>query len=172
MSNIFDICKVCFTFGKLNFTIMKSRFLFPTKAKFIGIALFFIGLSFFYYSHQFGREVFVWHNLRPNANSFTGGDQNECFDNELQLSFVLVGLVLIAGSKEKTEDEHIVHLRLESLQWAVYVNYAVFFVLIFATYGFSFLVYSMYNVLTLLVFFILRFRWKIFKNNRLMSEVI
>ena len=38
---------------------------------------------------------------------------------------VLVGLFLIAFSKEKIEDEQIVQFRLDSLRWAIYLNYAI-----------------------------------------------
>lgn len=97
---------------------------------------------------------------------------DESFDDELQLFMVLSGLILLAFSKEKMEDEHIVQLRSDSLQWAVYINYVVFAVLIFASYSITFLWLTMYNVLTLLVFFIVRFRWKMFLLNRgLTTEV-
>lgn len=172
MSNIFDICKVCFTFGKPNFTTMKSRFLFPSKARFLGLFLFLAGIAFFIYSQNTSNEIFVWHDLRPGAQNFTGAARDEAFDNEIQLFLVLSGLLLLAFSKEVVEDEHIVQLRSDSLQWAVYVNYAAFAVLIFVSYGLNFLMFTMYNVLTLLVFFIVRFRWKIYLLNRgLTAEV-
>jgi hypothetical protein len=165
LSNIFDICKVCFTFGKPNFTIMKSRFLFPSKARFLGLLLFLSGLGFFIYSANSTREIFVWHNLPPWMREVTLA-HDESFDDELQLFMVLSGLILLAFSKENMEDEHIVQLRSDSLQWAVYVNYVVFAVLIFASYSITFLWLTMYNVLTLLVFFIIRFRWKMFLLNK------
>jgi len=149
--------------------IMKTRFLFPHRARYIGIFLLVVGLAFYSLSQYINSqpqkdfEIFVWHNFSNTPSLRVNGD--ECFDDEIQLSLVLIGLILIASAKEKTEDEHITALRLESLQWAVYINYAVFFVLIFVSYGLSFLAYSMYNILTLLVFFILRFRWKIYSLN-------
>ena len=149
---------------------MKTRFLFPRQYKIPGIILLVFGLVFFYISQHFDKEFIIWHNLRPH--SLGGGDpaKDECFDNEIQLAAVLIGLVLISFSKEKIEDEQINQLRLESLQWAVYVNYAVFFVIIFTVYGLNFFAFTMYNVLTLLVFFILRFRWAIYRNSRYIKE--
>ena len=38
---------------------------------------------------------------------------------------MLVGLIIVAFSKEKIEDEQISQLRLDSLQWAVYLNYII-----------------------------------------------
>jgi len=146
---------------------MKTRFLFPLGARYIGIILLVAGLLFNFYSRgQGNREIFVWQHFHAAGQSTLRGDGSECFDDEIQLSLVLIGLIFIASSKEKIEDEHISSLRLESLQWAMYVNYAVFFILIYTCYGLSFLAYSFYNVLTLLVFFIVRFRWKIYSLNR------
>lgn len=151
---------------------MKSRFLFPSKARFLGLFLFLAGIAFFIHSQNSSKDFFVWRDLRPAAQSFTGAARDEAFDNEIQLFLVLSGLILLAFSKETLEDEHIVQLRSDSLQWAVYVNYAVFVALIFASYGLNFLMFTMYNVLTLLVFFIVRFRWKIYLLNRgLTAEV-
>jgi hypothetical protein len=152
--------------------IMKTRFLFPARAKYLGVVLIALGLLFNYYSNIEGTApVFVWENFSTAQSLRVEGA--EVFDDEIQLSLVLIGLIMIACSKEKIEDEQITQLRLESLQWAVYFNYAVFFVLIFTQYGLGFLAASMYNVLTLLVFFIIRFRWSIYKNNRsMMKEVL
>ncbi|MFC0517218.1 hypothetical protein ACFFGT_23615 [Mucilaginibacter angelicae] len=150
---------------------MKSRILFPSNARFLGLFLFLAGIAFFIYSQNSSKEIFVWHSF-STGNSFWGASRDESFDDEIQLLMVLSGLILLAFSKETVEDEHIVQLRSDSLQWAVYVNYAVFAVLIFASYGITFLMFTMYNVLTLLVFFIIRFRWKMFLLNRgLTTEV-
>jgi hypothetical protein len=148
--------------------IMKTRFLFPARAKYIGMLLIALGLLFSFYSNKQGSpQIFVWHNFSNAQSLRINGD--ECFDDEIELSLILIGLILISSAKEKIEDEHIASLRLESLQWAVYFNYIIFFILIFTSFGISFLMYSLYNVLTLLVFFILRFRWKIYSLNRLLK---
>lgn len=150
---------------------MKSRFLFPAKARFLGLLLFLGGLASYIYSQNSTREIFVWHNLPQWIQSITSS-HDENFDDEIQLFMVLSGLILLAFSKESVEDEHIIQLRSDSLQWAVYVNYSVFAVLIFASYSLGFLMFTMYNVLTLLVFFIIRFRWKMFLLNKgLTTEV-
>ena len=38
---------------------------------------------------------------------------------------ILIGLLMIAGAKEKTEDEMIRHVRLTSLQWSVFILIAL-----------------------------------------------
>ncbi|PWK73712.1 hypothetical protein LX99_04097 [Mucilaginibacter oryzae] len=151
---------------------MKSRFLFPAKARSFGLILLLAGLAFYIYSQNSVNEIFVWHNLPRALQNFTGSILDENFDDEIQLLMVLSGLILLAFSKERLEDEHITQLRSDSLQWAVYVNYSVFAVLIFASYGLGFLMFTMYNVLTLLVFFIIRFRWKIFLLNKALTTEV
>jgi hypothetical protein len=144
--------------------IMKSRFLFAHRWRLIGYLLLAAGLLFYLLTQCTGIQLLVWHNFRT-TNSFTAGDINENFDNELQLVLVALGLLIIAFTKEKIEDEQIAQLRLDCLQWAVYINYAVFFVIILTCYGLGFFAYTLYNVLTLLVFFIARFRWMIYQLN-------
>jgi hypothetical protein len=146
---------------------MKARFLFPYRWKLAGIVLLVLGIAFYLISTHYQLQLIVWHNFRPNEkDSFYYEGKDECFDNEIQLASVLTGLILLSFSKEKVEDEQIAQLRLESLQWAIYFNYIVFFLLIWFSYGSNFLWYVMYNMLTLLVFFFTRFRWKIYQINR------
>ena len=145
---------------------MESRFLFPAKTRLWGLLLFLAGLAFFLYSQNTSNSIFVWHNLQSGLQTVLGSGLDEVFDNEIQLLLVLSGLILLAFSKERVEDEHIAQLRSDSLQWAVCINYVVFAVLIFTSYGLGFLVFTMYNVLTLLAFFIIRFRWKMYLLNR------
>lgn len=149
---------------------MKTKLLFPHRWRTLGYVLFIIGIIFFIYSQQADKEIFVWHNFRSTGGSIYNSI-DEGFDNEIQLALVTVGLLLIAFAKEKIEDEQIVQLRLESLQWAVYANYAVFMVIIFAAYGLAFFSYAMFNVLTLLLVFIIRFRYTIYKLNKAGKEI-
>jgi hypothetical protein len=77
----------------------------------------------------------------------------------------LIGLLLIAGglfiafSKEETEDEFIAKIRLESLVWATYFNYAILMLSVIFVYGMSFFGVLVFNMFTLLLFFIIRFNW-------------
>jgi len=79
---------------------------------------------------------------------------------------VIIGLLLIGFSKEKLEDEQIAQLRLDSLQWAIYVNYGIFIICIIFINGGAFLSVVAYSIVTPIIFFIIRFRWKIYQLNR------
>ena len=86
--------------------------------------------------------------------------------DELAALGAIIGLLLIAFSKEKVEDEMISQLRLESLQWAVYVNYLVLGVLILLVHGGLFFSVMIYNLFTVLIVFIIRFRLAIRRNEK------
>lgn len=81
------------------------------------------------------------------------------------------GLFMIAFSREKIEDEQIYQLRLDSLRWAIYVNYALLIItLFFTTNKADYRDILRLNLWVPLMFFIIRFRWVIYRNNRLLSK--
>ncbi|MCJ8211743.1 hypothetical protein MUY27_18640 [Mucilaginibacter sp. RS28] len=148
---------------------MKPAFLFPHNWRIAGYILLTIGLAYFALTGYSGYQLLVWHHFRYEQSLSKSID--ECFDNELQLTFIVAGLLLIAFAKEKIEDEQISQIRLESLKKATYLNYLIFIFIIWIAYGFDFLFYTLYNVLTLLVFFIITFRWSVYKMNRMANEL-
>jgi hypothetical protein len=151
LSKILDICKVCFTFGKSNFTIMKSRFLFPYWSKFLGYLFLLIDLPFIVLKGDDTKNL-----------GFLSNEQNFFIATILIL---ITAILLIAFSKEKIEDEQIAQLRLDSLQWAIYLNYIVL-IICFLTYkGDNVRSVLHFNLKFPLIFFILRFRWVIFRRN-------
>jgi hypothetical protein len=84
--------------------------------------------------------------------------------DELALTGIIVGLLLIAFSREKVEDEFIGKMRLESLQWAVLINYILLIAATWLVHGFAYIDVMMYNMLTVLIIFIIRFHYTLRKN--------
>jgi hypothetical protein len=78
----------------------------------------------------------------------------------------LVGLFLVAFSRERLEDEQIIQLRLDSLRWAIYLNYAILLFGLIFTDGHESGHILMLNIWLPLLFFILRFQWVIYRLNR------
>jgi cell division protein FtsW (lipid II flippase) len=75
-----------------------------------------------------------------------------------------LGLFFVAFASEKIEDEQIRHLRLDSLRWAIYINYLILIIsLVFVNDTAHILEL---NLWVPLFFFIIRFRWVIFLLNR------
>jgi len=97
----------------------------------------------------------------PDANLFSGSHVFFIFTTLM----VTIGLFLFAFSREKIEDEQIMQLRRDSLQWAVYFNYIVLITTLIFTEHMEIGHIMMLNMWTLLLFFILRFQWAIFRMN-------
>ncbi|KQC34560.1 hypothetical protein AAU57_07405 [Nonlabens sp. YIK11] len=76
------------------------------------------------------------------------------------LSVLIISGILFAFSKEPIEDEMIASIRKDSLIWAVYLNYGMLLVSIFAFAGLDLFVILALNILSLLIFFMLRFQWQ------------
>jgi hypothetical protein len=70
---------------------------------------------------------------------------------------LMVGLLFVAFSKEKIEDEYITKLRGDSLIWAVIVNAILMIVLSVTVFGGWFLYVSFFNLYTMLALFIVKF---------------
>jgi hypothetical protein len=100
-----------------------------------------------------------------NSKSFHTSDHN--LTNEVALSGVIISLLMIAFAKEKQEDEFIDKVRLESLQWAVLVNYLLLLIATWLIHGWGFIEVMMYNMLTVLIIFIVRFNYVLSRSKQL-----
>ncbi|MCB0639251.1 MAG: hypothetical protein KDC54_21640 [Lewinella sp.] len=94
---------------------------------------------------------------------------NNVFD-EITGLLLIIGALLVAFSKEKFEDEFIARIRLESLVWATYVNYFVLVLAILFVYGLPFFWVLVFNMFTMLFFFIIRFNWVLRRARQLPSD--
>ena len=72
--------------------------------------------------------------------------------------------------EEKTEDEFISRLRLESLVWATYVNYIILALSIIFIYDEVFFWVMILNMFTILLFFLLRFNWILSRTKKQMAH--
>ncbi|TVQ42786.1 MAG: hypothetical protein EA362_12635 [Saprospirales bacterium] len=147
---------------------MKANYLFPNKFKRIGwlilipSAIFGILMLIFNYEPAFldFKVPAIFVNEFFGDKYFLGMVRNNIL-NEIIGVLTIISLLLVAFSKEKTEDEYIYKIRLESLVWAVYVNYGILLFCFLFIFGGSFLWVMVFNMFTVLLFFILRFNWKI-----------
>lgn len=153
---------------------MKPRFLFPHACKkwgwvitvlsmSIGIPYVFFpsnpeipGLNMNMYQHQLLADQWAWSTVNLTA-TFAGIG-------------LITGLILVAFSKVKIEDEFTSKTRLESLQWAVYVNYGLLLLAFLLVYGETFLDIMVYNLFTILIIFVIRFHWILYRQNRLLKN--
>lgn len=136
---------------------MKNRFLFPHQYRRIGWFIFIpslvLGLACMYADFRFR---FLEFDLGVQKSLFDSDSLN--FTDEIASIGLIVSLLFIAFSKEKIEDEWISQLRLESLQFAIYLNYAVLSLQILLVHNTAFFDIMVYNMFSVLLLFILRFR--------------
>ncbi len=149
---------------------MKTHLLFPRYFRPIGFLLVALGLIL---SFLFLFKLQWILSLVPKLALAI--DIYDTIIYKFNIAFILVGLLFIAFSKIKTEDELTAYIRLNSLYWAILVNYLVWFVLIGFVIalkdGDYYLVATFYpfsighvNLIMPLVIFILRFYYLLNKN--------
>jgi len=153
---------------------MKSRFLFSHKYKPLGWFLFIVGLALGIVLMLNGYEYPNWElNVFPligengifSVNRSLEWSTNNIAD-EIASVLLIIGGLLVGFSKVKEEDEYISKIRMESLIWATYVNYGVLILAILLVFDMSFFSVLIYNMFTVLLFFIVRFHYVLYKSKR------
>lgn len=151
---------------------MKINYLFPNKFKKIGWFILFpsliLGLAVLILEYE---PIFLDINLPTvfiddfefSSSKGLFGFVNNNILNEIFGILIIISSLFVAFSKEKLEDEYISKIRLESLVWAVYVNYGILLFSFLFIFDFSFLWVMIFNMFTVLLFFIIRFNWQISK---------
>jgi hypothetical protein len=119
-----------------------------------------------------------WLNARVFAifhNEFMGKTSYFSFI-EVNITNTVIGVLFITGallvgfSRERKEDEYIVGIRLSSLLWAVAVNYILLLLAFLFIYGSPFLDVMLYNMFTVLILFIARFHYVLYKNSKSVAD--
>lgn len=140
---------------------MNHSLLLPNRYKKLGILVLLVFLVFGIFV-RFADLELPFLSLHREKNSLLDLAIN--LTDELALTGIIIGLLLIAFSREKVEDEFIGKMRLESLQWAVLINYILLIVATWLVHGFAYIDVMMYNMLTILIIFIIRFHYTLRKN--------
>ena len=157
---------------------MKTHFLFPNQFKTIGWILFipsfiagaFLLFSDFDFDRNYEIQVFAF------LNDAILSDIKYCtiikygILDELLVISIITGAVFIGFSKTKNEDEFISKIRYESLVWATYLNLGLMILSTLFIYVFSYFNVLIINIFSMLIFFIIRFHFMIFKLNKSFSD--
>jgi hypothetical protein len=101
---------------------------------------------------------FLW------IESFMSADKPKTISllDEVICISLLVGLLLLAFSREKIEDEWIQRVRLESFQWAILANSLLLLAFIVFAHGTPFLTVMVYNMFTPLLIFVARYYYVLY----------
>ncbi|WP_106793909.1 hypothetical protein [Aquimarina sp. Aq78] len=149
------------------------KYLLSNKFKKPGWVLFIIGiiLGILHAINDYESDAFMvnvislFHNdhIFSENNGIVSIIKNSIVD-ELISIMIIVGGLLVGFSKEKIEDEFISRIRLNSLKWAILVNYGVLLFANIFLYHNNFLNIMIYNMYTPLLIFILRFNYVVYKK--------
>jgi hypothetical protein len=156
---------------------MPSKLLLPNTFKkagwFILVPSTILGIILAY--HDFSAQ-WLWARVFYIANEATEGNsmyfsvQNTNITNTVVGALFIIGGMLVSFSKEKNEDEFIAEIRLSSLLWAVCVSYILLFIAFLLVYGTPFLEVMVYNMFTVLIIFIVRFNYILYKNAKTVPD--
>lgn len=154
---------------------MSKSLLMPNKFKKIGwfilVPSFFIGIAQIVTGYEPD-----WLNGQMLSILPSVSDQKYFSITKVNFANTIVGLLFIIGSllvsfsKEKNEDEFIAKIRMSSLLWAVLVNYILLLIAFVFVYDIAFLNIMIYNMFTVLLIFIVRFNYILFKNSKSLSN--
>ncbi len=154
---------------------MEPRFLLPHRFKFIGwiitipsiiLGLFvmFDNLSLDFFSIRLPLDYIVYDGGMNVKGTIDNGTELN-FTDEIATIGSIVGLIFIAFSKVKFEDEYVSKIRLESLQWAIYLNFGLLIIATIFIHGLAYYNVTVYNMFTPLIIFIVRFYYLILIKN-------
>ena len=158
---------------------MKTRYLFPHRYKIFGWIIFGIGIVLgvvlsindFDYPDW---NIKVFPLIAEKEGMFTRNEPlawgNNNIADEAASILIIIGGILVAFCKLQNEDEYSSKIRMESLIWATYVNYFVLVLSIFFVFDMPFFLVMIYNMFTILIFFILRFHFVLYKSNKMLSH--
>lgn len=156
---------------------MKTKFLFPNRYKRIGWILLvpsaILGVLILFFDYTFSNldsKVFTIYSHSIGGEKTFMGFLPGNYTNTIVGILFLTGAILVAFSKEKREDEFIAKTRMESLVWATYVNYLVLAFCMLFFFNLEFLMVMVFNMFTILIFFILRFYYILYKTNKSLSH--
>ncbi len=152
---------------------MKSKFLFPNYFKKIGwlilIPSSILGLLTLFELVEFNFlqvNVFaIYSSGFLGSDTFFGVVTNNITDELFGILFI-IGAIFVGFSKEKHEDEFIAKTRTESLVWSVYANYIILIFCMLFFYELGFYYIMIFNMFTILIFFIVRFKYMIYKSKK------
>jgi len=154
---------------------MDTKLLLPNRYKRIGWIIFIPCLvltvlsilqispsvSFFDSDHVLTQ----WTTIRVAEKSGLGrlfdGSSND-LAGEILMTLTAISFLFVAFSRERTDDEWIMKVRLESLLWAFYAHLAGFFLAVWLSYSLGFYVVLSWNMLTAPLVFLARFHWIVY----------
>jgi small-conductance mechanosensitive channel len=156
---------------------MKTKLLLPNKFKTPGwimlIPTTLFGLYIIFSGFEFDfldAKVFTFYSNEILGESVTMGFVKTNLTLTVTGILFIISAFFVAFSREKTEDEFIARIRLESLLWATYINYGILLFCFLFFYDFGFFYVMIFNMFTILVIFIIRFQYLLHRAKKSLSH--
>jgi hypothetical protein len=157
---------------------METRYLFPNALKIWGWILFipallagiFFRIMGFDLNEYLKTPVFAIYEDGFIFGDTVFGITETGFLDELLVICLIVGGILVGFSKLKIEDEYTVKIRYESLIWAMYFNFGLLLFFTLTIYGSTYFEIMQFNIFSSLLFFIIRFHYKIYLLNKSVND--
>lgn len=155
---------------------MEKPYLLPHRFKKTGWFLLVLGLVIRGAMHFFGIDADYFGRipfLGVNFEFFLSSNKHffEIVENgfldEVIAVFIILGGILVGFCKTKIKEKFISQMSLSSLVWAVYINYGILFLVVLFVFYMPFLDVMVFNMCTVLLFFIVCFHVLLHKANRL-----
>ena len=154
---------------------MDTKLLLPNRLKRIGWVLFVpclvftvlallevnTKINFFGDDHILSRWTTIKVPSGSSLNAFLGENTSD-FAGELLMTLTAISFFFVAFSRERTDDEWIMRIRLESLLWAFYAHLGGFLLSVWISYGLGFYMILSWNMLTAPLVFLARFHWIVY----------
>lgn len=156
---------------------MKSRLLFPHKYKLLGWFLLTGGLALgvilLFNEYEYPKwEIDVFPLLGEkdifSLSPLKWGKNN--VSDEIASILLIIGGILVSFSKTRDEDEYISKIRMESLIWATYVNYIILIFAVLFVFDYTFFNVMIWNMFTVLLFFMIRFHYVLYKSKKIIED--
>lgn len=156
------------------------KLLFNHKYKRISAWIFYLAIPIALYDFVTGRfqdllifRVYPLFSYKmtvttENTENVVGSEGFRWIENGL-VNEILIAVIIISGiinsfSREKLEDELIGKLRTESLTLSLYLNYGIILIANFLIYELTFIYVLVFNLVTILLFFNLIFKYKLYQH--------
>ena len=156
---------------------MKTKLLLPNKFKTPGwimlIPATLFGLYIIFSDFEFdvlNARVFTFYSNEILGKSVTMGFIKTNLTLTVTGIIFIISAFFVAFSREKREDEFIARIRLESLLWATYINYGILLFCFLFFYDFGFFYVMIFNMFTILVIFIIRFQYLLYRAKKSLSH--
>lgn len=151
---------------------MKAKFLLPKSFRIIGWMLLIpsiLSLVWVLWQNDGNLETgLVASTFAAVSDQFMGNREFFTFvtndlTDEILLTSIVIGALMIGFSKRPQEDEYIQKIRYESLAWAFYFNCVLMLLATWTVYGLYYFQVMMFGMISVPLFFVARFQLMLYK---------